>query len=244
MLIISALLGATFLSISLIYVSDHRCETCTFNLNSLLYHPARAGKLSIRLNSLFSDPSLLVIQPDLRSINCTFNLVYDFRWLFPDRELTFPLRIHRIPVTCVVVAIPDLVWNPNGLSLACRITSRFLLNLRQGIREGPGQRTSRMSIGTDWNLTTRFSGDIMSVIIGNIGENFEEEDPEPVSLNSWSVETRRSWSTESLESGYESKYSLGGPDVIVVESIEVSEMRMERPKAIYWEKIRAAGVNS
>jgi hypothetical protein len=98
-----------------------------------------------------------------------------------------------------------------------------------------------MSIGTDWNLTTHLSGDIMSAIIGNIGEDFEGT--KPASLYSGSAETRRSRGTESLASWYESEYSLGKPHVFAAESIEVSELRLERPRAISWDRIREVGVN-
>jgi hypothetical protein len=125
------------------------------------------------------------------------------------------------------------------LSRACRITSRLLLNLRQGIQNGTLQKTSCMSTSADCDRTTRFSGEFMNAMMGNIGEDFEEEES---STNFWSTETRRSWSTEDLESGYRPDYSPRGPDVIAVESIQASELRMERPRPISWSHIRGIGV--
>jgi len=114
--------------------------------------------------------------------------------------------------------------------ISVTITSRLLLNLRQGVNRGNYRCKSGMSTDAAWSLTARLSEDLMDTVIGNIGEDLEDE--ASASLGRRSMEIRHSWSIESLETGSEG--SLEEDDVLVVESIEASELRMGRPRAIYW----------
>jgi hypothetical protein len=83
--------------------------------------------------------------------------------------------------------------------------------------------------------STALSSDLISAVIGNIGEDFDSESS--ASTRSWSARSQTmTYGSEVIGSMEES----GGHGI---EMIDVSELRMERERVIGWDQIWAAGIN-
>ncbi|KAF8590763.1 hypothetical protein K439DRAFT_1657135 [Ramaria rubella] len=119
------------------------------------------------------------------------------------------------------------------------IVSRLLLNLRKDMHKGHAQSSSRSTnTAPDMTFATSLSGDILSVVIGNIGEEFEDEDKPSTPRHSWSLNSESTTSAYYPESIRDSESEVHG-----IEMIQVSELRMERERIFGWDQIWAAGVN-
>lgn len=81
--------------------------------------------------------------------------------------------------------------------------------------------------------------------MGNIGEGFEEDSAVTVSTwtGSWRVSIRGHGRNLSLESDVPGGLEAGTGGGTAIEMIEVSELMMERERAIGWDQIWAAGIN-
>ncbi|KAF8513994.1 hypothetical protein BU17DRAFT_94856 [Hysterangium stoloniferum] len=90
-------------------------------------------------------------EPDFRTLNVTFNHIY------VSTTLNVSYRA--------------------SLTLSRRIISRLLLNLRRDVRNERGKTTRASGLyAGDWQFTSSPKGEFMTVILGNIGEDFESLD--------------------------------------------------------------------
>lgn len=186
-------------------------------------------------------PSFIIffIQPDLRILNVTCNHLYVPEITFSNPKCS-PTKSVYLSCTLLILSC----HHEDSLSQLTSIISRLLLNIRReklqppppNRSEGSTSRSTTANFPEVSTLTTGFSTDLMSAVIGNIGEDFEEGS----SAGASSVRSQ----TVTYESEAPDESMVGsGSGHNAIEMIEVSELRMERERVIGWDQIWAAGIN-
>lgn len=146
---------------------------------------------------------------------------------------------HQILVclSCMFLLLSSCESSP---LLAHSITSRLLLNIRRDNLSSYNRTLPSITRSTtvvERSFTTALTGDLISAVMGNIGEDFEED----------SSRSGHSWSTKSSTlAASEEPYYIDfteDSEEICIDTIEVSELRTERERIFGWDQIWAAGVN-